>query len=101
MIRVKDRKVLTKQRRRERFIIKDWVGRLSGVPAFILGNGPSLNDEPVELLEPYFTVGINRAFLLMDPTVLLWQDIGLWNTEHRKLHNLQAVKVIQKYITTL
>jgi len=93
VIRVRDRKTLARQRRSQRYIIKDWVDRLKGIPAFVMGNGYSLNDEPVKLLDDYFTIGLNRSFYLLDPTVLLWQDIGLWNTEHRKLHNLQCLKV--------
>ena len=93
MIRLKNRKVLARQKRSQRFVIKEWVGRLAGVPAFVLGNGPSLEDEPVRLLDEYFTVGVNRIFTLIDPTILLWQDISLWNTEHQKLHNLECLKV--------
>ena len=93
MIRLRNRKVLARQKRSQRYVIKEWVDRLKGVPAFILGNGPSLNDEPIKMLDDYFVIGVNRAFLMTDPTILLWQDIGLWNTEHQKLHNLQCLKV--------
>jgi hypothetical protein len=93
MIRLNNKKILARQQRSQRYIIKEWVGRLKDVPAFIMGNGPSINDEPVKILDDYFTIGINRSFLLLSPTILLWQDIGLWNTEHHKLHNLQSIKV--------
>lgn len=63
------------------------------IPAFILGNSPSLSEQPLHLLGPYFTIGINRIFHEFDPTVLMWQDISLWNTEFQKLHNTQAIKV--------
>jgi len=96
MIRLKNRKVLAKQRRSQRYIIKDWVGKLQDVPAFVLGNGPSIKDESLKMLENYFTVGINRIFYLFDPTILLWQDIGLWNTEHQRLHNLQCLKICRE-----
>ncbi|KKK56687.1 hypothetical protein LCGC14_3062030, partial [marine sediment metagenome] len=33
------------------------------------------------------------AFYSLDPTILLWQDISLWNSEYQKLHNTQALKV--------
>jgi len=93
MIRLKNRKVLARQKRSSRYIVKEWTGRLAGIPAFIIGNSPCLDDEPVKILEEYFTIGVNRAFYSIDPTILLWQDIGLWNTEHRRLHNLQCLKV--------
>lgn len=47
----------------------------------------------MKLIEDYFSVGINRAFYSLDPTILLWQDISLWNSEYQKLHNTQALKV--------
>jgi hypothetical protein len=82
-----------RRQRRQRFSIRYWSERLNGVPAFILGNGPSISELDVQKLAPYFTIGINRAFHLLDPTVLIWQDISLWNTEHQHLHNLSALKV--------
>lgn len=72
--------------------MKNWVDRLK-CPAFIIGNGPSLNQIDLSLLSDYFTIGINRAFRLIDPTVLIWQDISLWNTESNNLKGLQAIKV--------
>jgi len=93
MIRTKNKQILARQSRLQRYVTREWVSRLKGVPCFILGNGPSIANEPVHLLDKYFTIGINRAFKLLDPTILMWQDIGLWNTEHQKLHNLQCLKV--------
>lgn len=84
---------LARKSRHTRYAIRGWVDRLPDTPAFIIGNGPSLNDQPVHLLEDYFTVGVNRAFQMLDPTILLWQDISLWNTEYQTLHNTQALKV--------
>ncbi len=84
---------VSRKQRHQRYAVKQWCDRLVDVPAFILGNGPSLNEENVSLLADYFTIGINRAFYALDPTILIWQDIGLWNTEYHKLHNTQALKV--------
>lgn len=84
---------IARKQRHQRYQIKHWVDTLPDTPAFILGNGPSIKDENMMLLEDYFTVGINRAFYLLDPTILLWQDISLWNTEYHRLHNTQAIKV--------
>ena len=78
---------------KQRGQINKWKGKLTGVPCFILGNGPSLNDENITALAPYFTVGINRAFLKIDPTVLLWQDIELWYTERKNVVRLSSIKV--------
>ncbi|MHA2279564.1 MAG: hypothetical protein ACXAC5_01545 [Promethearchaeota archaeon] len=84
---------LARRQRHHRYAIRSWVDRLPDIPAFIIGNGPSLIDQPTHLLEDYFSVGVNRAFLKVDPTILLWQDISLWNTEYQTLHNTQALKV--------
>ena len=84
---------INRRNRQQRYAIKDWVDRLPDVPAFIVGNAPSLNEHNLLLLKDYFTIGINRAFYVIDPTILIWQDIGLWNTEYHSLHNLQALKV--------
>ena len=84
---------LARRHRHQRYAIKTWVDRLPDVPAFIIGNAPSLNSQNLMLLEDYFTIGINRTFYVIDPTVLLWQDISLWNTEYHRLHNTQSVKV--------
>jgi hypothetical protein len=84
---------LRRKTRQNRYATRTWVDVLPDVPVFIIGNGPSVNDENLQTLEKYFTIGINRAFYKLDPTILLWQDISLWNSEYHKLHNLQALKV--------
>ena len=84
---------IVRKQRYQRFAIKQWLDRMPDIPAFIVGNSPSLNNINVSLLKEYFTIGINRAFYKIDPTILLWQDISLWNDEYRRLHNIQALKV--------
>lgn len=84
---------LARRQRHQRYSTRFWVDRLVDIPAFIIGNAPSLNECNLSLLEHYFTIGINRAFYKIDPTILIWQDISLWNTEYQKLHSTQAVKV--------
>ena len=71
---------------------RNWKGKLLNIPCFVLGNGPSLNDFDIKILKPYFTLGINRAFYKIDPTVLMWQDASLWFTERRKLLETKAIK---------
>lgn len=84
---------LARKERHMRYAIKSWVNRLPDVPAFILGNGPSISKQSLALLEPYFTIGMNRIFYEFDPTILMWQDISLWNSEFQNLHNTQSIKV--------
>ena len=78
---------------RTRNSIKGWGDQLKDVPAFVLGNSPALNDEDLSTLEPFVTIGLNRAFYKIDPTILLWQDIELWFTERKKILRLNAIKV--------
>lgn len=66
---------------------------MPGIPAFIIGNGPSLNDINTDLLLPFFTIGINRAFYKIDPTILMWQDVELWYSERKRILRLSAIKV--------
>jgi len=78
--------------------MKDWVDRLVDVPCILIGAGPSINnhinDEKLKKkLGQYFTIGINRAFLFIDPTILFWQDLTLWKDEYKTIHNMQAIKV--------
>jgi hypothetical protein len=81
----------------ERREITTWVDKLIGIPAFIIGNGCSLNDQQLSLLDNYFTIGINRAYKAIDPTILFWQDISLWDAESAEtIPKLQAVKVCRE-----
>lgn len=84
-----------RQRIHERkFITANWSNRLQGFPCFIIGNGPSLNDYDIHLLDNYLTIGINRTFLKdgFDPTILMWQDLRLWQSEKDKIKRLKAIK---------
>lgn len=84
---------VARKQRHQRYAIKGWCDRLVDIPAFVIGNGPSLRDENLSIIEPFFSIGINRAFYAIDPTILFWQDISLWNTEYHRLHNTQSLKV--------
>jgi len=84
---------LARKHRNQRYAVRNWQDALPDVPAFIIGNAPSINDYNLSLLEDYFTIGLNRAFYLIDPTIILWQDVSLWSTDYHRLHNTQALKV--------
>lgn len=72
---------------------RNWKNKLPNVPCFVLGNGPSLNDFDVGILKPFFTIGINRAFYKIDPTLLMWQDASLWFSERKKITETKAIKI--------
>lgn len=73
--------------------VKSWHNVLVDVPAFIIGNGPSLSDTDLSVLEnSYFTIGINRAFYLLDPTILMWQDPELWWNHRSIIMRLKSLK---------
>lgn len=92
MLRKQTRSGLVRKLRNQRYSSKSWVGCLEGYPAFIVGNGPSINENDLSSIEAYWSIGINRSFIKLDTTVLMWQDISLWNSEYGKLHNTQAIK---------
>lgn len=69
-----------------------WYMKLKNIPCFILGNGPSLRKMDLSVLDPYFTVGINRIFYKYDPTILIWQDLALWTQERKKVLSTKAIK---------
>ena len=73
--------------------IKKWKGLLKNYPAFILGNAPSLTQNNLKLLRPYFTIGINRVFYVYDPTILFWQDRELWRSNQNDIIHTKAIKV--------
>lgn len=70
----------------------EWAGRMSGIPCFILGNAPSINDMELSLLNDYLTIGINRIFYKYDPTILIWQDLALWIQEQKRILQTESIK---------
>ncbi len=71
---------------------KHWYMRMKNIPCFLLGNGPSLKNKDLSILNDYFTVGINRIFFIYDPTILIWQDLALWQQERKKILQTKAIK---------
>jgi hypothetical protein len=69
---------------------------MENIPCFILGNAPSLKDLNLEVLNEYFTVGINRIFYKYDPTVLIWQDLALWSQEKNRVMQTKAIKYVRE-----
>ena len=70
-----------------------WRDLFRDEPVFLIGNGPSVVDEDISPIKEYFTIGINRAFMVLDPAVLMWQDINLWNQEKDGVLRSTAVKI--------
>jgi hypothetical protein len=81
------RPVNRKRRGNSRF----WKNALKGEPVFIIGNGPSAMDEDLSPIHNRVVIGINRAFRLFDPTVLMWQDASLFQTEKEHVLSMDAV----------
>jgi len=80
-----------------KFPIKRWAGCLEGEPAFVLGNSPSILGEDLTSLEDYFTIGMNRIFKLFEPTILFWQDKGLYEDGLKeKIDKLGCIKVCRE-----
>ncbi len=78
--------------------LSKWENLLRGQPIFILGNSPSLNEQPLALLDPYFTLGINRIFYIYQPTVLLWQDRQMWRTNRDDILSTKAIRICRDIV---
>lgn len=77
--------------------LEEWNGILKGEhPIFILGNGPSLTDNDLSLLDPYITIGINRISKFYEPTILFWQDRTVWATAKKEIQKSNSIKVTRK-----
>ena len=80
-----------KGKRKSSLSPSDWVGKMKGIPCFVIGNAPSINKiKDMSILDNYFTVGINRIFFKYDPTILIWQDLALWTQERKKVKKLHG-----------
>lgn len=73
--------------------LSKWTNKLNKEVAFLLGNGPSISEQPLEILNNYFTIGANRIFLLYHPTVLFWQDIELWKRDRKNIMSSSSIKI--------
>ena len=73
--------------------VKLWRDSLQNIPAFIIGNAPSLKEIDLSILENHFTIGINRAFYKIEPTILFWQDAELWFSEKHEINKIQSIKI--------
>lgn len=77
--------------------LEQWNNILKGEhPIFILGNGPSLEDNDLSLLDPYLTIGINRVKSAYEPTILFWQDRTVWATHKKDIQKTNSIKVTRK-----
>ena len=70
-----------------------WINSIKGEPAFILGNGPSISDYDLTLLDDFFTLGTNRIFLIYDPTVLIWQDKQIHTNHRKEVDESKSIKI--------
>ena len=74
-------------------LILKWKDRLKGYPCFVVGNSPTLNKIDINIINNFFSIGINRAFFKFDPTILFWQDKELWLSEKNKLLMSKSIRV--------
>lgn len=76
-----------------KILVASWKNKLHGVPCFVIGNSPTLNRIDLSLVNDMFTIGINRAFLKIEPTILFWQDKELWDEEKNKIASIKSIRV--------
>ena len=66
---------MTREGRETRASLEQFRDRHAGQTCVIIGNGPSLNDTPMELIRDEMTFGLNRLYLMFD-------KIGFRTTYH-------------------
>lgn len=73
--------------------LRECYNILEGEPAFLLGNAPSMVNHDFNLIQDYFSIGINRIFYLFEPTILLWQDIEMWKHHRRDIFKCKSIRI--------
>jgi len=67
---------------------------LTGSPAFVLGNGPSLPVDDLSCLRGCFTVGVNRILRSgFTPTVIVWADRTVYQDDGEQMDASEALLV--------
>lgn len=77
--------------------VNNWKGSLVNMPAFLVGNAPSISRQPVQKLQPFFTIGINKTYKIIDPNILLWQDIQFWLTDRYHIARTESIKYCRNH----
>lgn len=80
-------------RRPQQWHLDRWKDSISGHPAFIVGNGPSLCEHDLNLLDGCFSIGINRAYRIFSPIILLWQDRTFYSDGLANIERCPSIKV--------
>jgi len=95
--KIAERKAKAKKKEEKKNkVVKKWKSCLKNIPCFIIGNAPSLNKELPEgstILDDRFTIGINRSFLRIDCTMLVWQDASLWYLERKRVVKQKSINL--------
>lgn len=81
-----------------KFPVSNWKNLFKGEVAFILGNGPSLLENDLSLIDHFFTIGMNRSYKALLPKILIWQDESLYEDCYEDLKTLPCAKVTTKEI---
>lgn len=82
-----------------KYNLRKWGNILKGEPVFLIGNAPSLNNQNLGLLEGCFTIGMNRCFRIYDPTILLWQDRGMYKNDGiEEIRNSKSIKICRDIV---
>lgn len=91
------RKRFRQFKRSEKLSVKNWKDSLKDHPAFIVGNAPSLENQPVAKLEQFFTIGINKTYKIIDPNILMWQDVQFWMTDRYNIGRTECIKYCRNH----
>lgn len=78
--------------RRSHLGLSQLSGAFNGTPCFVVGNAPSLLDLDLQLVEPFLTIGINRAYRAMRLSMLIWQDPELMKDSRGDIEKLDCIR---------
>lgn len=80
--------------------VSDFHGKHSGERLFLLGNGPSIERTPLELLEDEFSMAMNKIDMVYDETS--WRPTYYFNVvkKHQKEHAKHSIRNVKMGMTS-
>ena len=80
-------------------IFSDYVknGVWKGRRCFIIGGGPSIKDVDLSMLTGELTIGVNRAYELLSPSILFGVDGQMWGWVEQGLCGADSKKKFNEY----
>ncbi len=68
-----------------------------GIPCFVVGSSPFINDLNLNAIENNLSISINRSMFKFNSIIGMWQDISFWKTEKSTIQTTKCWKVCTPY----